>query len=245
MLQAPHNALDILQEGFERDSLNIPILKTSAYINYKLDDFPESIRYFNKAVEAGDSSVFTHKYLGISLLNENQFEECVPHLKIFFNDDTLNSEASYYLGLALTTMHQKKEGIDLLKYTIELMNPDSIFIGSVYASIGKAWSDINSCVKSVEAFERAVAYDPAEPDHLYELGRMYDQLGRTEKSVVDFKLAVKTFREFMELEKEIYREAMEERGLDPDIARTPRSQYALERIKAIEKELFFMGELEK
>ena len=245
MMQAPHLALDILEEGYTRDSLYIPVLKTTAFINYRLEDYDDAIFFFKKALEAGDSTVFTHKYLGISLLNTNHFNESVPHLRIFFGDDTLNSEASYYLGLALTTMHNKKEGVDLLKYTIELMNPDSVFIGSVYASIGSAWSDINSCAASVEAYQKAMAYDPAEPEYIFRAARMYDQLGRTEKSVVDYKLALKSYREFLEKQTNKYQKLAEERGLDTDQIMIPFANLARQGIAAIEKELFFLGELEK
>ena len=245
MMQAPHLALDILKEGYFRDTLYIPVLKTTAFINYRLEDYDDAIFFFKKALEAGDSTVFTHKYLGISLLNTNQFIESVSHLRIFFQDDTLNSEASYYLGLALTTMHNKKEGIDLLKYTIDLMNPDSVFIGSVYASIGTAWSDINSCAASVEAYEKAIDYDPAEPEYVYKAARMYDQLGRTEKSVVDYKLALKSYREFLEGQTKKYQKIAEERGLETDQIMIPYANQARQRIASIEKELFFLGELEK
>jgi len=243
--QEPFTALRYLYEGLEYDSLNIPILKTTAIIHFKLEVYDTATYYLNRVIMAGDSSVFTNKYLGISLLNNFLFEASVPHLRVYYEDDTLNSEATYYLGLALTAMHNKEEGIALLNKTIDLMNPDSAMIGSVYASIARTWSDINDCPNSIKAFKNAIAYNPSVPIYIFELAKMYDQSGRVNSSAEDYKKAIATYNVYMEKQNALIEEAMKERGLDRDQLTAPGMGYSRERVKKIRDELFFLGEIEK
>lgn len=243
--QEPFEALKYLYEGLEFDSLNIAILKTAAIIHYKLEVYDTATYFLNRAMAAGDSTVFANKYLGMSLLNNYLFEAAVPHLRVYFEDDTLNTEASYYLGLALATIHKKQEGIDMLNRTINIMNPDSSMIGSIYSTIGRTWSDINNCPNGITAYKKAIAYDPSKPIYIFELAKIYDQSGRLISSADHFKKAKSLYEEFIEKQIAALESEMKERGLDKDQVLAPGVRYARERIKKIRDELFFLGEIEE
>ena len=243
--QEPFMALRYLYEGLEYDSLNVPILKTAAIIHFKLEVYDTACYYLNRVMIAGDSSVFTNKYFGISLLNNYLFEASVPHLRVYYEDDTLNSEAAYYLGLALAAMPNKQEGIDMLNKTIDLMNPDSSMIGSIYSAIGRTWSDINNFPGSIKAFKKAIAYAPSEPIYIFQLAKIYDQSGKINSSADHYKLAIATYESYLEKQYVIMEEAIREKGLDRVQVTAPALRYAKERIKKIRNELFFLGEIKE
>ena len=110
-MKQPEKAIDILNEGLSYDSLNINILKTVGYLYYRGENYGLSVPAFAKALAAGDSTEFVRKHLGISLYNESRYEESIPELMAYYMADTLNSEAAYYLGKAMTSWHLKEKGI--------------------------------------------------------------------------------------------------------------------------------------
>jgi tetratricopeptide (TPR) repeat protein len=244
-MKEPQMAINILKEGLLYDSLNINILKTAGYLYYLGEDYKSSVDYFGKAMAAGDSSEFVYKHLGISLTNLNRYEESIPPLIAFYEADTLNSEAAYYLGLAMVSWHLKEDGIAYLKRTVDLMMPDPEMIGSLWATIGQTRGDMNLTLEGIEAYNIALGYDPDRPSYIYELAKMHDHIGTRDKSASYYKSASLLFEKYIALEEPIVRKIMEERKLEADQIDTPGITYAKSRIKAIREELFFMGEIEK
>jgi tetratricopeptide (TPR) repeat protein len=244
-MKEPQRAIDILKEGLTYDSININILKTAGYLYYLGEDYNNSVNCFSKAMAAGDSSEFVHKHLGISLFNLNRYEESIPELISFYHIDTLNSEATYYLGMAMVSWHLKDDGIGYLNRTIDLMTPDPVMIGSLWATIGQTRGDMNLNMESIEAYNIALGYDPDRPSYIYELARMHDVIGKLDKSADYYKNALSLFEKYIALEEPRVRRIMEERKLDADQIDAPGITYAKSRIKDIREELFFMGEIVK
>jgi|GEM_PF-1478432 len=246
-IQEPQNAIKILEEGLEYDSTNIAILKTSAFIYYKGERYNSAEKRFKKVLSLGDSTLFTRKYLGISEYNENKYIEAALNLKEAYHLDTLDSETTYYLGLTLTTMHGKMEGIDFLEKTIDLMTPvpDSVFLGSVYAYIGRAWADINERENSITYYAIAIKYDPSQPIYIYEKAKMHDQLGTMHNNREQLNTAIKEYERYLKIQIPIVEEIRISRGLDLDQISSPGIDFSRERIKKIKNELFFLGSEEK
>ncbi len=242
-IQEPQNAIKILEEGLEYDSANIALLKTSAFIYYRGERYNSAEKRFKKVLSLGDSTLFTRKYLGISEYNENKYSEAALNLREAYLLDTLDSETTYYLGLTLTTMHGKMEGIDFLEKTIDLMTPvpDSVFLGSVYAYIGRAWTDINEREKSISYYDIASRYDPSRPIYIYEKAKMHDQLGTMHNNREQLNTAIKEYERFLEIQLALLKEIMIEKGLDEDQISIPGMDFSRKRIKEIKNELFFLG----
>jgi tetratricopeptide (TPR) repeat protein len=244
-MQKPVQALDILAEGLLFDSTNVAIIKTSAFISYKLGDNDSAAYQFEKVLALGDSTKFTRKYMGISYYNTFELDSAITNLRAAYSLDTLDTETTYYLGLALTTMHGKLEGIEFLKETIELMTPDSAFCGSVYASIARAWSDINERAYSIRYYSKAIANDPYQPIYIYNKARIHDQLGIMHQDRKQLNTAIGEYERFIEIQLAMLESVMVSRGLDEDQISTPDINFSRLRIKKIKNELFFMGTEEK
>lgn len=243
-MKFPERAIEILNEGLTYDSLNTNILKTVGFLYYRGESYGMAVDAFARALAAGDSTEFVRKHLGISLFNEERYQEAIPELMAFHLADTLNSEATYYLGLAMSTWHMKKEGIEYLKLTADLMTPDPEFMGSVWGIIGQTRSDLNQNRSAIEAYTKALEYDPL-PTYMYEIARMYDALGKRDTDAVSYRKAIEWFEKFISIEEVALKEILEERNLRIDQLNTPQLDNANGRIKAIREELFFMGEISK
>ena len=238
----PALALAVLNEGLAVDSTDITILKTAAFIQFRLENYDTASSIFGKAFLYGDSAVFTRKHLGISYFNLNNYQDAIPHLRSFYEADTTNSEASYYLGLALCSWHGKNEGIEMLERTIKLMSPDTTFLGSLYAEIGQTWSDINNYERSLENYSMALHMDPDRPAYLLEMARLNDRIGNMKKSTTHYRRAMDVYARYIELQEAEVSRVMEERGLDREQVSSPGISFARQRISAIKDELFFLGE---
>jgi len=244
-LKLPSDALYFLEEGLEYDSLNIPILKTAASIKYAMSNFEDAAAYLEKAYQQGDTSLFTNKYLGLSLFNLSRYEEAIPRLRDFYLFDTLNTEATYYLGLALTGWHMKDEGINYLQLTIDMSYPQPEFIGTIYAAMATAKADINQRAKAIEYYKKAITLDPRAPSYYLETGKLYDAKAKIENVPGHYKKALEYYESFLETRQPYIEQIMSERGLRADQISSPGMDYARGRIKKIKEELFFRGELEK
>jgi tetratricopeptide (TPR) repeat protein len=240
-IQEPHNALDILAEGLQYDSINTDIIKTSAFICYKLERYDTAAYQFDRLLTLGDSSQFTRKYLGISYYNRFMLDPAIENLRAAYDLDTLDTETTYYLGIALSTMHDKLEGINFLKKTLEPMTPDSTFFGSVYGAIAQAWADLNERKQSISSYEKAILYAPDQPVYVYEKARLHDQLGIMQKDRKQLNQAIIEYEKFLKKQLPIVEEVRIRRGLDADQVSTPAMDYSRKRIKEIRNELFFLG----
>jgi tetratricopeptide (TPR) repeat protein len=119
------------------------------------------------------------------------------------------------------------------------MMPDSAKLGNIYASIGKAYSDINNYDDGIESYMTALIYEPENPDHLLNLAKMHD-------SRKNLSEALRFFEAYDAHQNEMIRRIAESRGIDTDsFIISGNHSYARLRIKKIKEELFFMGEIKK
>lgn len=244
-LKLPSDALYFLKEGLEYDSLNIPILKTAASIKYAMSNFEDAAAYLEKAYQQGDTSLFTNKYLGLSFFNLSDYEEAIPRLRDFYSFDTLNTEATYYLGLALSGWHMKNKGINYLQLTIDLSYPQPEFIGTIYAAMATAETDRNRRDKAIDYYKKAINLDPGAPSYYLETGKLYDAKAKIKNIPAHYNKAIEYYELFLEKRQPFIDRIMSERGLSADKISSPGMDYAKIRIKKIKEELFFRGELEK
>ena len=117
-----------------------------------------------------------------------------------------------------------------------------MLFGSLHAEIGRTWSDINRYDQSLAGYNRALSYAPGNQSYIYEIARLYDRLGKMRNSAAHYRSAIKYFEEYITIEQAILDRVIKERGLDPDQVSSQGLNYARQRIKEINNELFFMGE---
>jgi len=238
----PQMAIDILKDGLTSDSANINMLKTIGYLYYLGEDYPMASDNFSKAHEAGDSTDFVYKHLGFSLYYQNRYESAIPYLEEYYHADTLNSEATYYLGLAMSSWYMKTEGISYLEKTITLLTPEPIYIGSILATIGLTYSDMNMNKQAIRSYSKALESDPGRSAYMFEIAKMHDIIGKRESDASEYRKAIEWFKKYLSIEEPRLKTIMETRNLDMEQIDAPGINYARSRIKAINEELFFMGE---
>lgn len=238
----PLSAIEILKEGLAVDSSNINILKTLGYLYFMGEEYSLAGENFQKALTAGDSTTFVFKHLGISLYNQNKYQSAIPVLENYYRADTLNSEATYWLGMAMANWHRKTEGIEYLKKTLELSTPDPVFMGSIWATIGTTHGDMNMNLSAISDFSAALGFDPGRASYIFEMAKMHDMIGKRDSDIPHYKKAIELYEKYLAIEEPRLKIIMEARNLEMDQIDAPGINYARDRIRIIREELFFLGE---
>ncbi|MEZ5001100.1 MAG: hypothetical protein R2744_10835 [Bacteroidales bacterium] len=115
----------------------------------------------------------------------------------YYLADTLNSEATYYLGLAMTSWHLKEEGIEFLSRTFDLLTPDPLFMGAIFATTGQTRVDLNQYPQAIDAYTIALRYDPVRPSYMFELAKMCEMNARKNSDADQYRSAISWFEKYL------------------------------------------------
>lgn len=129
-------AIPICEHMLELDSTNIKFHKLLGYAHYKVGNPGASITQFRKAVDLGDSTAFTFKFMGISQYLSVDFQEAIASLRKGVEKDSLDAEIHFFLGSCLASTTHKKEAMTHLDKSLELMKPDPSVISRIYSEQG-------------------------------------------------------------------------------------------------------------
>ena len=238
-LRMPEAGLETVREAIENNRRNSIPYRCYGNLLFAMQVYGEAADAYMNAYNLGDTSMVVIRQVAFSLYASKQFSDAIPYLKIYFESDTLNHEAAFYLGIAMSSWRMQEEGIQYLQKAVLLMMPDSVKLGGIYASIGKAYSDLNRYDKGIESYHSALVYEPENPDHLLSLAKMYD-------GNKDMKGALKYFEVYDAHQNEMIRKMAESRAIETDrFIISANHSYARQRIKRIKEDLFFLGEIKK
>lgn len=238
-LRMPEAGLGTVREAIANNSRNPLPYRCHGNLLFALQSYEKAAEEYRNAYNLGDTSIIVTRQLAFSLYASQQFREAIPYLMIYFESDTLNYEAAYYLGVAMSSWRMQNEGIEYLEKAIDLMMPDSVRLGSIYSSMGKAYSDINRYDKGIESYLSALIYEPGNPDHMLNLAKMYD--GNR-----NLKKALEYFEAYDAHQNEMIKRMAESKDMDIDkFIISGNHSYARQRIKKIKEDLFFLGEIKK
>ncbi len=238
-LKIPKNGLKTLAQAIEVHPESPVPHKCIGNLQFALQAYDSSAVAYQMAFDLGDTSVYIARQAGLSYYAINKFSQAVPFLRINYEYDTLNYEAVQYLGLALANSSRQREAIPYLENAVSLLHPDSALIGNLYASIGRAAFEINNFSKAISEYHQALRYLPKNQDYRFELARVYDQNK-------NYKEALKYYGEYLDNQNRLVMEIAESRNIDPEkISLGPRHTAAKQRVKKIQEELFFMGEIQR
>ncbi len=238
-LKTPAAGIETLEEAVANNLRNPVPYRCYGNLLFAMQGYKTAAEAYMNAYNLGDTSMVVIRQLAFSLYASQQYRDAVPYLKLYYESDTMNYEAAFYLGVAMSSWRMQKEGIMYLEKAVELMMPDSAKLGNIYASIGKAYSDINNYDDGIESYMTALIYEPENPDHLLNLAKMHD-------SRKNLSEALRFFEAYDAHQNEMIRRIAESRGIDTDsFIISGNHSYARLRIKKIKEELFFMGEIKK
>lgn len=151
------------------------ILRLNGYL-YLRSNLPDSsVIRFEKALATGDSSFYTLKYLGLSYYELHDYEMAFKNLEKAFKIDTSDAELSYFLGISCGKSYYKAKGIEYLKHTLKLLEPDVTFQSAVYKAMGDVYTSHYKYDKALTAYEQALDLAPKNRDIIALIALHYDE----------------------------------------------------------------------
>jgi tetratricopeptide (TPR) repeat protein len=192
-----------------RDSTNQRINSLNAYAYMLTKDYQESYNRFLACYRNHDESKFTVKYLGITAFKLNNMVLAKEYLEKAYQLDSTDYETTNFLGIACATSAYKKLGIFYLNKTLELILPDSTYLGNVYGNLGKAYDAYSNapCKQAFDSYLTAHSLMPFDATYTYLIASKYDFCLQNREKAIQY------YRQFLDA----YAEDIEKWGIDPTI----------------------------
>jgi len=184
----PARAIPICESILKNDSTNIKFQKLMGFAYYKMGDPLPGIVHFQKAVELGDSSLFTFKFMGISQYLTVNFNNAIESLQVAVEKDTLDAENHFFLGASLGTTLQKETAMYHLNKSLALMQPDPAVTSRIYSEQGNIMRLEMEYEKAYERYSLAWETDTTNLMALYLMASILDNsMHRSKEALVDYQ----------------------------------------------------------
>lgn len=184
----PSEAVKVCESILYVDSTSTKFRKLMGYAYYKMGEPGLAIAQFQSAVDSGDSTTFTFKFLGISQYLTVDVHGAIESLKIAVKKDSMDAEIHYFLGASLAQTREKPEALFHLDRSLELMQPDPSVISRIYSEQGNIKRLEEEYEQAYGLYNRAWESDPTDPMALYFMASILDNsLHRSREALVDYQ----------------------------------------------------------
>jgi tetratricopeptide (TPR) repeat protein len=181
-------ALPICEHILDIDSTSIKFRKLYGYTYYKIGEPHNAVPQFEYANIFGDSTAFTFKFKGISQYLTTDFASAIESLQIAAKKDTLDAEVYFFLGASMATTTQKKEAMDHLNKSLELMEPDPIVTSRIYSEQGNIKRLEIKYEEAYSLYNKAWDADSSNLMALYFMASILDNsMHLSEEALVDYQ----------------------------------------------------------
>ena len=184
--------INITEKFMKVDSTDILMNRMNAYLFLLNKEYPSSLTRFKKCYRSMDTSVFTIKYLGVSYFKLNIFDTAKIYLEKAFHKDTMDAQTCNFLGISCSESYWKKLGIEYLKRSILLTNPDPVNLSGIYTNLAEACNGYSKYNDALDAYLKAYELMPNDSLLPYRIAKQYDKwLGNKEQAIKYYTLFLK------------------------------------------------------
>jgi len=156
------------------DSVNKPILRQNGYCYYLLKEYPTAIERFRKAIDLGDRTRFTWKYMGLSFYKQDRYDSAAPFFREAYALDTTDAEIAFYYGVSAYRSGMVEEGISLLDRTVRLLMPSDQFLSTLLTEQAAAYSSNGEADTALAILLRAKELLPSNFILDFKIAYQYD-----------------------------------------------------------------------
>lgn len=155
-----------------KDSTNIKFLKIKGMASFNLKDYQTSEACFNFLYHTGDSGKFVLKHLGISELNNTNYEISRKHLLRGYQLDSNDFELCFYLGRSFLNSTQPGKGIYYFDRSDSLIQPDPLVLSAIYIEKQSVYTALGNFHEALNCYNLAYQHNP-KPEYLFYMASMY------------------------------------------------------------------------
>ena len=224
------DAVPICEHILEIDSTSIKFRKLYGYTFYKIGEPHQAVPQFEYAAIFGDSTAFTFKFKGISQYLTVDFPGAIESLQFAAKKDSMDAEVQFFLGASLATTTRKKEAMDHLNISLELMMPEPGIESRIYSEQGNIMRLEMEYENAYSLYNPAWEVDSSNLMALYVMASILDNsMHKSQEALVDYQRYIDQLDRLPEIN---------ERNSQSSSIRT----IVEDRIVALKEELFFLDQ---
>lgn len=178
------------------DSTNKEVNSKNAYL-YLLDkNYPEATSRFQKCIDAGDSTKFNFKNLGIAYYSINEYDKGKGYLEEANVLDPEDASTLHFLGICCYRSFYKELGIKYLEEALKLYRPTEEKIALVYQNYAEACRGWDKCPpeKKLSSSLRAYELDPTDSYLALDISHQYEHSKNWTKAIQYYELFLNTLK---------------------------------------------------
>ncbi len=214
--------LPVLSRGISIDSLNSWLFRFRGSLNIMGANFRDAEYDFHAAIRLGDSTAFTFRHYGLSLVKQSKYEEAFPVYQVCIKLDPEDSQAWYYLAYCYKWKEDLANAIKCMDKALALSVTPTI--SDVYSSLAQFHGLERDYDKAMHFYSRAYEWNDKDPVPLAQMGMLVEQMGGKKEHA-----------------KTYYSSFLEKAGPEE----IHLKGYIENRMKIINEKLFMEGKLER
>jgi len=218
----PKAALQICDSVLQKDSTNIRFIQISASAHVKLDQLPEALSHYEKAMQLGDSTINTIRNAGILYQKTEKRDKAIDLLTKAYEVDSTDMKVIFYLGVAETYFLNVDRGLELFDKCLQLMEPDSAIVAIIHKEKAVIFKEKKEHQQALDNYLIAHKFNPKKKFYLYLIAEQYDALDRK--------------KEALEYYQKVFDGIDEKEGMD--LLTTSVRDFSKSRIDKLKEEIF-------
>jgi len=179
------------------DSTNREVNSKNAYL-YLLDKkYNPAIQKFKKCIEAGDTSKFNYKNIGIADYSIEEYDEAKGYLEKAHEMDANDASTLHFLGLSCYRSYYKELGVIYLEEALKLYQPMEEKIALIYRNYAEACKGWDKCSseKKISSSLRAFELNPLETTLARDLATEYEMVKDTTQALKYYDIYLNNLKE--------------------------------------------------
>lgn len=180
--QKPKASLAEYTEGAKYRTPTAYDLEVVASDYVLLDDYPDAVKWYSKAVEWDPANFQARYYLGRAKYAENLFEDAIEAFSVCLKLDPHSVKAKDNLGLSLEALGRTEEALAAYRTAIAWQAGGEVKDAGPYVNLGALLSKTGHAGEAVPLLLEAVQIEPAGVNGHRELGKAYAHLEQFDKA---------------------------------------------------------------
>ena len=187
-------ARNLLYKALDIDTINPYLLNSLANVEYELDNFQDSLKLYDRAIQIKSDLIEAHNGKANVYLKLELPEAAIEHLKKCIILNPKNYIYYFNLGIIFRKIGKSDDAIKYFESSIDINNSYS----AAHFNLANCYDELNNLDAAVSHLERTIELDPANYQAAFNLGNTYIKLNLFSEAVKNFDHALNLNKNFPE-----------------------------------------------
>ncbi|RNC87727.1 MAG: tetratricopeptide repeat protein [Winogradskyella sp.] len=182
-----------INKGLESYPDNVELISLKAQNYYYQDYMEETITWFKRLIDLGESSEFIHEKLSITYGKNSDYEDAIFHRKKVLQFNPYDATSMYLIGTYYERLNNFEKAEEYITKSLKLMDTP---LSKEYSQLGVVLNRQKKYPQAIKAFQKALKEDPKDTFTKFRIIRTKDEYYSDRKAVI------KLYEDFIKNNKE-------------------------------------------